>query len=147
MAIVLIRQLNEDHIQDLCALYRVNWWAFEGRRPLPRDHRTVRDVRRMLAHSDVVVGLVDDRSDRLVGFARVLTDFVHKAFLQDVMIAESRQGLGLGQYLMDTVLNLPELRAVQDIQLQCLPDMVAFYSRWDFSADRQGTVSMVRRQV
>jgi GNAT superfamily N-acetyltransferase len=138
MAIVLIRQLNEDHIQDLCALYRVSWWGAD---------RTVRDVRRMLAHSDIVVGLVDDRSDRLVGFARVLTDFVYRAFLQDVMIAESRQGLGLGQYLMDTVLNLPELRTVEDIQLQCLPDMVTFYSRWDFSTDRQGTVSMGRRQV
>lgn len=138
MAIVLIRQLNEDHIQDLCALYRVNWWASD---------RTVRDVRRMLANSDIIVGLVDDRCDRLVGFARVLTDFVYLAFLQDVMIAESRQGLGLGQYLMDTVLNLPELRTVEDIQLQCLPDMVAFYSRWDFSTDRQGTVSMGRRQV
>jgi GNAT superfamily N-acetyltransferase len=100
----------------------------------------------MLAESDIVVGLVDESSDRLVGFARVLTDFVYNAFLEDVMVAEDRQGLGLGRYLMDTVLALPELRWVQEIQLHCLPDMVAFYERWGFTCDRQGTIPMGRRR-
>lgn len=133
MAIAIVRQLNEDYLQDLCALYQI-----------AAPNRTRRDIRRMLANSDVVLGLVDDTSDRLVGFARILTDFVYEALLLDVMIGESRQGLGLGQYLMETVLALPELRAVRDIQVQCPPDMVTFYSRWGFSPSFQGTVSMCR---
>lgn len=138
MAIVIVRQLHEDHIQDLCSLYRQTWWAAD---------RTLREVRRMLDHSDIVVGLVDDRDERLVGFARVLTDSIYKAFLLDVMVVESRQGLGLGRYLMETVLHLPELDLVRDIQLHCPPDMVAFYEKWGFSTDLAGTLALRLRRT
>ncbi|MDA0269140.1 MAG: GNAT family N-acetyltransferase [Cyanobacteria bacterium] len=138
MAIAIIRQLNEDHIQDLYALYQTAWWTKD---------RTVKDIRKMLAHSDIVVGLCDDRSDRLIGFARVLTDFVYKARLDDIILAESIQGLGLGRYLMDTVINLPELRAVQHIDLQCLPEMVPFYAQWGFAPDLQGVITLRRHHT
>ncbi len=138
MAIVIVRQLNEDHIQNLCGLYQQTGWGAEY---------SLRNVRRMLAHSDIVVGLVDDRDDRLVGFARVLTDSVYKAFLLDVMVAEIRQGLGLGRYLMETVLHLPELASVRDIQLHCQPDMVAFYEKWGFSTDLEGALSLRLRRT
>ncbi len=137
MAIAIVRQLSEAQILDLCRLYRETWWASD---------RTLKDVRRMLAHSDIVLGLHDDQQDRLVGFARILTDSVYKAFLLDVMVAESYRGLGLGRYLIDTVLTLPELASVRDIQLYCLPDMVAFYEKWDFSADLQGALALRRRR-
>lgn len=138
MAIALVRQLNEDHIQDLYALYQTAWWA---------QDRTLKDIRKMLAHSDIVVGLYDDSRDRLIGFARVLTDFVYKARLFDVILAESSQGLGLGRYLMDTVINLPELRSVQQIDLQCLPEMVPFYEKWGFSPDLQGVITLRRHHT
>lgn len=136
MAIALVRQLNEDHIQDLCALYQTMTSPVV---------RTPTQVRRMLAETDVVLGLVDDRSDRLVGCVRVLTDFVGQAFLLDLVVADSQQGLGLGRYLMDTVLQLPELRLVPDIRLYCLPEQVSFFEQWEFSPDLGGQVPLVYR--
>ncbi len=134
MAIAIVRQLNEDYIQDLYALYQTAWWAKD---------RTVKDIRKMLAHSDIVVGLCDD-SDRLIGFARILTDTVYKAVLFDVILAKSSQGLGLGRYLMDTVINLPELRSVKNIELYCLPELVPFYEQWGFFPDLQGVITLRR---
>jgi predicted GNAT family N-acyltransferase len=135
MAIALVRQLNEDHIQDLYTLYQTAWWA---------QDRTVKGIRKMLANSDIVVGLYDDSSDRLIGFARILTDTVYKALLFDVILAESSQGLGLGRYLMDTVVNLPELRAVKHIELYCLPELVPFYEQWGFTPDINGVITLRR---
>lgn len=135
MAIAIVRQLNEAQILDLCALYQNTWWA---------QGRTARDVRRMVANSDIVIGLHDDARDRLVGFARVLTDFVYRAVLFDLIVAESRQGLGFGRFLMDTIVTLPELQTVETIHLHCRPDMLPFYEKWGFLPSTADTVILCR---
>ncbi len=38
--------------------------------------RTHQDVVKMLAASDIIIGLVDD-CEQLIGFTRILTDFVY----------------------------------------------------------------------
>lgn len=63
---------------QLLEFYRATWWA---------AHRTQSDVERMLAGSDLVIALVDEATDRLVAFARVLTDFVYRAAVFDVIVA------------------------------------------------------------
>ena len=52
-------------------------------------------------------GLYD--SGRQIGFAGVVTDFTHFAYLQDVFVLEAYRGNGLGQWLIDCILNCPEL--------------------------------------
>src|SRR5262249_13982719 len=93
------------------------------------------DVRRMLEASDVVIGLCEPASQRLVGFARVLTDYVYKALILDVIVAASHRGRGLGQVLLDAVLEHPALLSVRHFELYCRPDMVPFYQRWGFTTD------------
>ena len=74
----IVEQLDETHVEQLVALYENEWWS-KGRN---RD-----DVRKMLEHSDIVFGLVEAESNRLVGFARVLTDRIYRATLYDVIVA------------------------------------------------------------
>ena len=50
----------------------------------------------------------------LVGFCRLLTDFVYRASLWDIIIHPDHQGQGLGTALMNYVLEHP---AVKDIPL------------------------------
>ena len=71
----------------------------------------------------------------LQGFARVLTDYVFKAFIFDVIVAENRRGSGLGKTLVSLVLNHEKLRSVKQFELYCLPEMSGFYEQLGFSSD------------
>jgi len=100
------------------------------------------DVERMLADSDLVVGLLDE--GRLVGFARVLTDFVYFGMVLDVIVAPNRRGIGLGRVLLDVVVGHPRLAGVRSLELVCQPEMVPFYRAWGFT-DQVGRSLLMRR--
>lgn len=91
---------------DLDAVHKFlqrSYWASE--RPLETVKRSV--------EGSLNFGLyrADDR--RQVGFARVVTDFATFAWLCDVFIDEDHRGQGLGVWLMETVVEHPELRCMR----------------------------------
>lgn len=124
-AIIVIDTVDGIKRDELVALFQSAWWTSE---------RTLEDVERMLRGSDAVVGLVDRSSDRLVGFARAITDHTFLAVVLDVIVAPDLRGTGLGARLMDELLARPGLADVDSIELVCQPELVAFYRRWGFSA-------------
>lgn len=130
-----VDRLDDAQIDQLVDLYRGESWCANRRRE---------DVERMLAHTDVIVALVEGPDDALVGFARVLTDFVYRATLYDVIVRADRRGSGLGAELLDRVVNHPRLREVDYIDLFCRPEMIPFYRRWGFSED-MGALLMMQR--
>jgi GNAT superfamily N-acetyltransferase len=135
MTVEAIDHLTDEHINDLCALYQSEWWT-KGRQ-LP-------DVKRMLQHTDLIVAFSDSESRRLVAFARVLTDYVYKALVFDVIVAASHRNQGLGRALMDAIVNHAALKAVRHIELYCLPDLMPFYQQWGFTDDL-GALRFMRR--
>jgi GNAT superfamily N-acetyltransferase len=90
---------------------------------VPKEH-----VARALQHS-FNFGLFD--GDKLVGFARVVTDFADYAYLSDVFILESHQGRGLGQWLLETILACPALQGLGRFALDTR-DAQEFYRRFGF---------------
>lgn len=128
-----LEQLSAAHLDDLLALYETTWWA-AGRR---RD-----DVERMLGCS-VWVALAD-ADDRLVAFARAVTDRVYKALVLDVVVDEGHRGTGMGRHILDLLVGHPELAEVRHFELYCKPDMAPFYERWGFTDDTGGIVFMRR---
>lgn len=128
-------ELSHEHVDHLVALYQGSWWAAERERS---------EVDLMLASTDVVFALIEKSSDRLVGFARALTDDVYFAMVFDVMVASDYQGRGLGRLLLDAVVVHPRLAQVQSLELVCQPDLVPFYRQWGF--DRAvGSSTLLRR--
>jgi predicted GNAT family N-acyltransferase len=115
-------------------LYKNEFWS---------DKRTRDDVVKMLASTDVIIGMVDE-CDQLIGITRVLTDFVYRAMIFDVIIKPTHRKMGLGAKLMDAVLNHPKLQTVEHFYLNCLPNMMPFYERWGFSDD-VGEIKFLRR--
>lgn len=75
-----------------------SYWA-EG---IPRE-----TVERAVRNS-FCFGLYDEEVQ--VGFARVVTDRATFGYLCDVFILESHQGKGLGKWLMEVIMNHPELQ-------------------------------------
>ena len=131
----LIDRLDDKHIEELVALYQNEWWS---------KGRTRDDVCKMLEHSDIVFGLVEAGSDRLVGFARVLTDRVYRATLYDVIVAGDKRGGDLGKLLLDAVTAHPDLVGIEQLELHCKPELEAFYAKWGFARNATGT-SILRR--
>jgi GNAT superfamily N-acetyltransferase len=135
LGVRLIERLSEEQVRDLHGLYQAEWWT---------HRRNVDDVARMLEGSNVALGFEDEESGRLVGFARVITDFVYKALVLDVIVAASHRGTGMGRALMDAVIEHPELKDVLHFELYCRPELIPFYERWGFTADL-GEMRFMRR--
>lgn len=106
-------------------MYQNEWWS---------RNRTLHDVRRVVEHSDLIFAFCDSESGRLVAFTRVLTDFVYKAFIFDVIVARSHRDLGAGRMLLDAITSHPALLFVEHIELYCRDEMVPFYEKWGFTS-------------
>lgn len=126
MEFKLVHTLTERQVRDLVEMYQKEWWS-RGRRP--------EDVEAMLKHSNEIFALTEPVSGRLVGFVRVLTDYVYKALIFDVIVAKEYRDRGLGRVLMDSICNHPSLRSIRHMELYCLPDMVPLYRKWGFTDD------------
>ena len=98
----------------------------------------------MVASARIFVAFADD-SGRLAAFARVLTDFVFKAFVFDVIVDPLHRATGLGKALMDAIIGHPELAGVRHFELYCRPELIPFYERWGFAQVRE--VCLLRRVV
>ncbi|MEV6106223.1 GNAT family N-acetyltransferase [Streptomyces sp. NPDC051940] len=127
--------LGPGQLPQLAALYGSTWWAAD---------RTAADIAAMAAASDLVVTLARRFDGRLVGFARVLTDFTYVALILDVIVAPGSRGAGWGARLMTAVVERPELAGVRSLELVCQPELVGFYERWGFTA-QVGRSRLMRR--
>ncbi len=136
MAIEQIDHLSDEQIKDLLRLYKITYWAKD---------RKEEDVRRMLSHSTFLIGMRDSRTDRLVAFARVVTDQVYKALLLDVVVDPEYQGTGLGKRLMDIAMEHPIVSRIEHVDLFCTKDMIPFYERWGF-VFQEGETKWMRRE-
>ncbi|HVZ23298.1 MAG TPA: GNAT family N-acetyltransferase [Vicinamibacterales bacterium] len=131
----LITRLEEAHVAQLLELYQHEWWT---------RGRTLEDVERMLDGTTYVFALCTAAENRLVGFARVLTDGVFKGIIFDVIVAAPYRHMGLGARLMNAIVEHPVLCTVRHLELYCLPDMVSFYENWQFSTEVSGVTYMRR---
>ncbi len=83
-------------------LLRSSYWA--ATRP--------RDVTERSLRGSLCFGLYEPREGRLVGLARVVTDYVTFAWLCDVILDRAYRGRGLGTWMLETVLSAPDVRDV-----------------------------------
>lgn len=120
--LVQIETLTEAQTVELHALFQDEWWT-KGRK--------LDDVRAMLKGS-LVIAFAEDRTGQLVAFCRLLTDFVYRGMIHDVIVAPSWRGHRLGRRLVEAILNDSRLRRVEVLTLSCVPEMVPFYEKWGF---------------
>lgn len=128
----IIEQLNQRQIGQLHALFQQMWWA-EG--------RTMEEIAIILKNC-MYFGIIENETENLIGFARVLTDKIKYAFIFDVMVAEHHQKKGLGKLLMDSIIAHPKLKRIKNFELTCAADMVEFYEQFNFSKQYGNVVPM-----
>lgn len=128
----IIHTLNSGQIESLHELYRGEWWT---------KTRSLEETKKCVEGSTMIFGCV--RDDRLVGFARVLTDYVFKAMIYDVIVAEDERSKGIGEFIITSILEHPEIKPVRHVELYCVSDRISFYERFGFTKDI-GTTRLMR---
>lgn len=103
--------------------------------------RSFETVQRSIEHS-LSFGVY--KGDRLVGFARVVTDYATFAWLADVFILEEARGQGLGTWLVEVILSHPELQGFRRWAL-ATKDAHEIYRRLGFSELKRPERWMERR--
>jgi GNAT superfamily N-acetyltransferase len=90
-------------------------------------------------NSWLVISAYDE--DKLVGFGRVVTDFVLHAMIYDMIVLPDYQGMGIGTKIITTLVNRCKEQGIRDIQLFCAKGKRTFYERNGFevrAADSPG---------
>lgn len=73
------------------------------------------------------------KGENQIGFARVVTDYATFAYLGDVFIIEDFCGKGLGKWLMEVIINHPDLQGFRRWIL-ATKDAHALYEKFEFTA-------------
>lgn len=90
--------------------------------------RSIQTVQRALSNS-LNFGLYT--GDKLIGFARVVTDYATFAWVADVFVLSTYRGKGLAKWLMEVVLGHPQLQGFRRWVL-ATKDAHALYARFGF---------------
>jgi GNAT superfamily N-acetyltransferase len=109
-------KINIDLVHDF--LFK-SYWA-EG---IPTD-----TVSRSIENS-LCFGVYHD--NEFIGFARVISDFATFAYLGDVFILSSHRGKGLSKWLMEIIMNHPELQGLRRFTL-ATRDAHSLYAQFGF---------------
>jgi N-acetylglutamate synthase-like GNAT family acetyltransferase len=88
-------------IDAICDFLTRAYWA--NTRPRERTERAIQN--------SLVFGVYD--ADRQIGVARVVTDYSIFAYLCDVFIHEDYRTHGLGKWLIQTIMDHPDLREMR----------------------------------
>ena len=90
--------------------------------------RTINDLRKCLANSDVIVSLWVGYE--IVGFGRALTDGVYRAVLWDIVIDQNHQGKGYGTLIVRKLLSSNKIKNTKKLYLMTTNKKL-FYSRFN----------------
>ena len=102
------------------------------------------DLERANQNSWLVVSAYD--GSKLVGFGRVVTDFVLHAMIFDMIILPDYQGQGIGTMILGRLVDRCLEQGIRDIQLFCAEGMRVFYEKNGFEARAVDAPGMQRKR-
>ena len=98
---------GSDHlnIDEVVRLLKMSYWA---------DKRSVEQIKKSMGNSSCY-GVYLNNEKKLVGFARVISDYATTYYLCDVIIDTAYQHMGLGTALVSYIESLPEYAGLRGI--------------------------------
>ena len=92
-------------------------------------NRTINDLKKCLANSDVIISLWV--GNEIVGFGRALTDGIYRGVLWDIVIDQNHQGKGYGKLIVKNLLSSKKIKNTKKLYLMTTNKKL-FYSYFDF---------------
>ena len=99
----IVDDLDKMKLEDIVRLLRMTYWA--DKRPIEKIEKSVRN--------SSCYGLYLEDADKLVGFARVISDHATAYYLCDVIIDKEYQRKGLGTALISYINSLPDFSGLR----------------------------------
>ncbi len=118
----LTHTLNEKQKSELLQLFDSQSWS---------QGRTLSDIT-IIEKSCLIFAVIHSPSDALVGFSRVVTDYLKYAYIHDVIVREDHQQKGIGRYLMQQIQVCPILYNIMCFDVLSMPDTISFYRKYKF---------------
>ena len=106
--------------EEVLRLLKMTYWA---------NNRTIEQIEESLANS-FCYGMFLAEEERLVGFARVISDLATTYYLCDVIIDPEYQHQGFGKALVSHIISLPQYRKLRGILLT--KDAHGLYEKYGF---------------
>ena len=113
--------------EQLIKLFKQTGWA-NARDPL--------EIQQMLDRSHFTLGVWDE--DQLIGFSRVITDDRYRALIDDVVVDSAYRGQGIASEMLDKMLK--RMQHIEEIMLDCAPELEGFYARFGFQVKRSSSM-------
>ena len=107
-------------VSQLAELLHKTYWA---------ENRPVEAMEQSIRHS-LCYGAYDPEDGKLIGFARVITDYATTYHLCDVVVEEAHRGKGIGKALLTEIVTDPRLCGLRALLLT--RDAHGFYQRFGF---------------
>ena len=92
-------------------------------------NRTINDLKKCLANSDVIVSLWVGKE--IVGFGRALTDGIYRGVLWDIVIDQNHQGKGFGTLIVKNLLSSKKIKNTKKLYLMTTNKKL-FYKKLNF---------------
>jgi len=109
------------------------------RRTYQSKSRNYQEIRKSIENS-LCYGLF--HGAKQIGFARIVSDLSTIYMLSDVFILESYRGRGLGKWLMECIVNSPELKNL--IGLLATKNAQGLYRKYGFRSPNDPRMMMLR---
>jgi len=120
--------------EELANLYRFTRWG---------KSRSIEDISRMLEGTSMCFSVRHE--NHLVAFCRMLTDFVYRASLWDIMVHPDHQGKKVGTSLLDYALGHPSIKNIPLI-ITYTSELGPFLAPHGFEP-REGAMMLLRRPI
>ena len=92
-------------------------------------NRTINDLKKCLAKSDVVISIWV--GNEIAGFGRALTDGIYRGVLWDIVIDQNHQGKGFGTLIVKNLLSSKKIKNTKKLYLMTTNKKL-FYSQLSF---------------
>lgn len=129
----VIEHFTSSQIEELHSLYQGEWWS---------KGRSLSDTQKCIQGSQITLGVVDE-NDRLIGFCRVLSDFIFKALIFDLIVNSKHREKGVSATLINQVKSHSRLSEVKHFELYCVPELFSLYQKYDFTSE-VGDIHLMR---
>ena len=91
--------------------------------------RTIEDLKKCLAKSDVIISLWVGKE--IVGFGRALTDEIYRGVLWDIVVDKNYQNKGYGSLIVKNLLSSKKIKNTKKLYLMTT-NKKSFYSQFNF---------------
>ena len=106
--------------------------------------RSIKDIRKMLSRSTVIVSLW--KGDEIIGFGRATSDEIFRAVLWDIVVDKNHQDLGFGKILVKSILQNNLILKAERIYIMTT-NCSEFYSKMGFKIENNQTLMTLNNDI